>query len=124
MKPPPSEKPEDFVAGMHEVFSHLLGITNLRMIRPGERNPVSVGDEDSVTSRLNDVECNFIEMLANVRRTRHELHLWEKLRVERLGGQTRTADTIDRGPTTYQTPARQTHSFRTIVIRISVSEGK
>ena len=84
MKPPPSEKPEDFVAGMHEVFSHLLGITNLRMIRPGERNPVSVGDEDSVTSRLNDVECNFIEMLTNVRRTRHELHLWEKLRVERL----------------------------------------
>ena len=82
MQPPSREKSEDFVAGMHQVLSGHLRTAHLRMIRPGERNPIPVGYEYAVTSRLNDLECNFIEMFTDMRRTRHWLHLWEKLRVE------------------------------------------
>lgn len=124
MKPPSREKPEDFVAGVHEVLSSHLSIAYLRMIRPRERSPVPVGYEYGVTSRLDDFECNFIEMLTDMRRTRHELHLWEKLRVEGSDSQTNADDTIEKRPTTYRTPARQTHNFRTIVMRNSVSEGR
>ncbi|EJK65319.1 hypothetical protein THAOC_13830 [Thalassiosira oceanica] len=67
MKPPSREKPEDFVAGVHEVLSSHLSIAYLRMIRPRERSPVPVGYEYGVTSRLDDFECNFIEMLTDMR---------------------------------------------------------
>ena len=113
MQPPSREKSEDFVAGMHQVLSGHLRTAHLRMIRPGERNPIPVGYEYALTSRLNDLECNFIEMFTDMRRTRHRLHLWEKLRVEGSEGQTNTTDTIEKRLATYRTQATQNHNFRT-----------